>query len=138
MNPSYITRIVLGLSLLATVAGCNSSALLSSPIMVDQGAAAPPVVLEDEMRSDLYYLASDRLEGRGVGTEGLDLAADYIATRFESLGLKPLPGLDGYFQPFDIVTAESISPATLLAVGDSSFAVKKDFIPASFSDVRQN
>lgn len=101
--------------------------------MADQVAAAPPVVLEDEMRSDLYYLASDRLEGRGVGTEGLDLAADYIATRFESLGLQPLPGQSGYFQPFDIVTSESISPATSLAVGDSNYAVKKDFIPASFS-----
>ncbi len=34
------------------------------------------------------YLASDELEGRGVGTKGLDAAADYIARRFESLGLK--------------------------------------------------
>jgi hypothetical protein len=102
-------------------------------MMADQSTLPAPTVLEDEMRNDLYFLASDRLEGRGVGTAGLDLAADYIATRFQSLGLKPLPGLDGYFQPFDIVTAESISPATSLSMGGNAFALKKDFIPASFS-----
>jgi hypothetical protein len=140
MNPRHITRFVLIGSLLAGLAGCNSHsgkapvALADLPAAATAGAAsAQPAVLEDEMRSDLYFLASDRLEGRGVGTEGLDLAADYIATRFESLGLKPLPGLNGYFQPFDIVTAESISPATSLSAGDSNFEVKKDFIPASFS-----
>ncbi|HKN67661.1 MAG TPA: M28 family peptidase [Gemmatimonadaceae bacterium] len=37
--------------------------------------------------SDIAYLASDRLEGRGTGTPGNDSAAAYIARRFASLGL---------------------------------------------------
>src|SRR5213076_2047607 len=52
---------------------------------------------------------------------------------FESLGLKPLPGLDGYFQPFDIVTSESIAPQTAFGAADKKYKLHQDFIPASFS-----
>src|SRR5258706_2849927 len=132
MNPSRITRFLAAASLLIALAGCNSRSG-HSLALANQSEQAAPSVLEDQIRSDVYYLASDRLEGRGVGTQGLDLAADYIATRFESLGLKPLHGLDGYFQPFDLVTSESIAPQTTLAAGERSYKVKQDFIPASFS-----
>jgi len=42
------------------------------------------------IRSDIAYLASDRLEGRGTGTPGNDSAAAYIARRFAAIGLTPL------------------------------------------------
>jgi hypothetical protein len=55
---------------------------------------------EARMKKDISYLASDALEGRGMATHGLDLAADYIAAEFKKAGLKP-GGKDGsYFQPF--------------------------------------
>lgn len=53
-----------------------------------------------QMRVDVVYLASDLLAGRETGTEGEDLAAQYIATRFEEAGLVP-KGSDGWLQPFD-------------------------------------
>jgi Zn-dependent M28 family amino/carboxypeptidase len=125
-------------SLLLALAGCNSSKSGRPLSLLDQGVersadTGAPVVLEDELRADVYFLASDRLEGRGVGTDGLDVAADYIATRFQSLGLRPLPGLGSYFQPFEMTTAESIAPETALAVGDRAYKVKSDFTPLSFS-----
>lgn len=46
--------------------------------------AASAVRLLDGVR----YLASDEMEGRGVGTAGLDLAADYIAEQFAEIGLR--------------------------------------------------
>jgi hypothetical protein len=36
----------------------------------------------------VMYLSSDELEGRRLGSAGLDLAADYIAEQFKSAGLK--------------------------------------------------
>jgi hypothetical protein len=58
------------------------------------------------MRADVEWLASPEREGRGPGSRGLDAAANYIAERFERLGLSPLtPGAHGgdrYFQPFTI------------------------------------
>src|SRR3954466_7806293 len=111
MNPSriiarHLVRHLTVASLLLVLTACNSKPASRSLFLANQSDAAQPAVLEDQMRSDVYYLASDRLEGRGVGTEALARAADYIATRFKSLGLKPLPELGTYFQTFDITTAE--------------------------------
>jgi hypothetical protein len=44
--------------------------------------------IESRLGSDTRYLASDELEGRGVGTTGLDKAAQYIAEEFKKAGLK--------------------------------------------------
>ena len=67
----------------------------------------------ERMRKDIFFLASEEFEGRGVetdgrGTLGLDLAAHYIAAQFKKAGLKP-GGPDGtFFQPFPYATARSL------------------------------
>ncbi len=62
-------------------------------------AQLPPVFSEARMLKDIEYLASDELAGRGLGTEGLDKAADYIATQFADAGLLPCGDeQDDYFQ----------------------------------------
>ena len=43
----------------------------------------------EKMRAHVKYLASDELEGRGVGTRGEKLATDYIASQLQTEGLKP-------------------------------------------------
>src|SRR5262249_14676735 len=55
---------------------------------------------ESRLRKDVEFLASDDCEGRGVGTRGINLAADYIAHEFAKAGLKPAPVTSSYFQPF--------------------------------------
>jgi hypothetical protein len=55
-----------------------------------------------DLRIDVAYLSSDLLEGRGTGSPGATLAADYIQSRFEDIGLKPA-GTEGWFQPFSFV-----------------------------------
>src|SRR5579871_120661 len=65
------------------------------------------------MKADVEWLAAPEREGRGAGSRGLDAAANYIADRFERLGLSPLtPGArsdDRYFQPFNM-TGEAGEP----------------------------
>ena len=61
----------------------------------------------EQILTDIRFLADDALEGRGLGTAGLDAAADYIAERFREVGLQP-GGEDGYFQPVQI---DSTAPA---------------------------
>ncbi|HET9622287.1 MAG TPA: M28 family peptidase [Kofleriaceae bacterium] len=51
-----------------------------------------------QLRADIAFLASDRLEGRRAGTRGYDIAADYVAARLAALGVAPA-GEQGYFQP---------------------------------------
>ena len=54
---------------------------------------------EVSMEKDVAFLADDLLEGRQTGSEGERKAAEYIAKRFEALGMAP-KGTDGYFQRF--------------------------------------
>lgn len=65
-----------------------------SPAVVAQRTAA--------VGTDISYLASDRLEGRGTGYPGADLAAEFLASRFAELGLQPVDGLDGWFHRWEI------------------------------------
>jgi hypothetical protein len=48
--------------------------------------------------SHIEFLASDALEGRNVGTPGLEKAVVYVEGRFNEIGLKPM-GLSGYRLP---------------------------------------
>jgi Zn-dependent M28 family amino/carboxypeptidase len=68
--------------------------------------ALAPVLHADEsygqLKKDLYFLAGEECEGRGLKTEGINKAAAYIAAEFKAAGLKPI-GKDGsYFQPFSM------------------------------------
>ncbi|NNF04325.1 MAG: M20/M25/M40 family metallo-hydrolase [Rhodothermales bacterium] len=55
----------------------------------------------DDLRIDVAFLSSDLLEGRGTGTAGERLAADYIVDRFRDIGLEP--GADGsWLQSFEV------------------------------------
>src|SRR4029077_13078610 len=51
------------------------------------------------------FLADDLLEGREAGTRGHEIAAHYIATQFELLGVKPGGQNGTYFQNVDLLEA---------------------------------
>ncbi|MGH7213812.1 MAG: M20/M25/M40 family metallo-hydrolase [Tepidisphaeraceae bacterium] len=114
-----ITAVLLGVSL-----ACSSPEVASN----DAFSSTPPGV-----DATVAYLASDLLEGRGVGTDGIDRAAEFIAARFGTLGLLPPPGMPDYFQSFDMTTAMGVGPGTALGSAGRSFALGVDFTAASFS-----
>lgn len=55
---------------------------------------------DSKIQEDVAFLADDKLEGRGTGTEGERLASEYIANRFKKLGVEP-KGDKSYFQEFN-------------------------------------
>jgi Zn-dependent M28 family amino/carboxypeptidase len=66
-----------------------------------EAAAAMGSIDAERIRAHVKFLADDLLEGRGTGTRGGDIAANYIAAQFASYGLKPA-GDDGtYLQKVD-------------------------------------
>jgi Zn-dependent M28 family amino/carboxypeptidase len=60
----------------------------------------------EKLREDVKFLSSDSLKGREVGTPGEKLAAEYIANKFEQIGLVPA-GTDGFFQTFFVKTSNN-------------------------------
>jgi hypothetical protein len=93
-------------------------AVLPSYRLVAQarGAAIDSLAL----RAHTYFLSHDLLEGRGTGDRGADLAALYLATSAERLGLRGLTEAGGYLQPVPLVAAEIDTAHTRLLFTDSS------------------
>lgn len=87
---------------------------------------APPARAEggirpEAMRAHVAFLADDLLEGRDAGTRGYDVAARYVATQFDALGLKP--GVDGgWYQMLGFQKAR-LDPAkpAMLTIGGTRF-----------------
>ncbi len=95
------------------------------------------VEAQGRILTDIKYLASDELEGRGVGLKGLDAAADYIRDEFSKAGLKVDAVNGGPFQTFTMSTGSSLGPVnTLEFIGPEnkkiSLALNTDFVPQSF------
>ena len=55
-------------------------------------------------------LASDELEGRGIGTKGIERAATFIAQEFENIGLKTRVLEGTPYQPFAVTTDAQLGP----------------------------
>lgn len=121
---------VVWVSVCALGAACNSPRAERAARPATTHLSQPFAI---DTRQTLAFLASDELEGRGIGTKGLDRAANLIADDFAKMGLKTLPGLDGYFQPFEMTTAREVGEKTTLAVGDRKFSLRDEFSPVSFS-----
>lgn len=59
--------------------------------------------LRDALSHHVEILASDSLEGRGLGTDGTEKARRYITGQYAAAGISPWPLIsDDYFQPFQI------------------------------------
>jgi len=98
-----------------------------------QPTTAPLGEVAAETREIVYYLASDELEGRGLGSHGLELAGNFVAARFNEMGLHPLPGQKDFFQPFDLTWADGIAADTTLGSGAVTYQLDSDYSVLSFS-----
>lgn len=93
--------------------------------------AQTPEISAEHIRAHDRFLASDLLEGRGIGQRGGDLATEYIATQFELAGAKPAGDNGTYFQKVPLVGIETQPDSTLTAIaGGQSIDLKwlDDFV----------
>src|SRR5579875_2219677 len=96
-------------------------------IALAAAASQIPPLSGEKMRADVKYLASDQLEGRGVGTEGGKLATDYIAAQLKTAGVQPA-GDDGtYFQRVPLVGSTTLASATLAIAGSNGNRTQLQF-----------
>ena len=117
----------------------------------EKGLAA---ITTDAVKGQLNFLASDWMEGRGVGTRGEYMAADYIASMFQVYGIQPFgdPGMPAstgrrrmmtenmgplpktYFQNFSLIEYQPGEEQTFSVISASggsenaiNFGYKTDF-----------
>ena len=64
------------------------------PLIVAAAPAATPDPLAASFRAHVAFLADDLMEGRGLGSRGHEIAANYVAQHFARLGLTPAGDVD--------------------------------------------
>jgi len=79
-------------------------------------AELPPVFSQKALLEHVAWLSAPEREGRGLGTKGLDAAAEYIAEGFEAIGLQPGGENGTFFQSFISSKSPSGAPVALLNV----------------------
>jgi hypothetical protein len=99
-------------------------------------APAIESIRSEEMKADLFFLASDAMRGRLTNTPEYKVAAEWIASRFARLGLQPLPPDGSFYHGFDLVTAR-LGEGNRLQMGtpESRRVAKigEEFYPLHFS-----
>ena len=98
-------------------------------------APAAGAVELQQLKNDVYFLASTALEGRRAGSLGAELAARYLANRFAQLGLQGAGEAGSFFQPFSFVADVQPGPGNSLRFFGAfqGVARSEDFSPLPFS-----
>jgi aminopeptidase YwaD len=80
------------------------------------------------IKTDVEFLADDRLEGRAPGTKGIDIARDYIAKRFLKVGVIPMGESSTYYQQFTVPEPVAVDKkGTYVIFTDTLFVSKINY-----------
>ena len=93
--------------------GAVTAGLIAAAAMAQGGGGGRSSITEAGLRECLSYVASDKLEGRATFSEGLALAAGYIADHLREWGVKPGGDNGTYFQQVAILGVKSTNNSTV-------------------------
>jgi len=109
----------------------------AAPLSAQQNAGSPAVpglpaaarkaadsINAEKIRAHVRFLSLDLLEGRGPGTRGAEVAAEYIATQFALNGVKPAGENGTFFQQVPLMAVHTIEDKTKFALVPASGAAK--------------
>lgn len=111
--------------------------LLFACPLFSQQAPANDSISRDQLKADLYFLAGDAMRGRLTGTREYELAAQFLASRLERLGVQKLPTLKNYFHEFDLVYTRLDRDNALTLAGSREAKLMEEFYPHNFSASRE-
>jgi len=125
MNHFPASLLLAGLALNLTMA--YGQQIVDSPVpavsgLPDGARAAAQSIDPEKIRAHVRFLSLDLLEGRGPGTRGAELAAEYIATQFALAGVEPAGDNGTYFQRVPLVAVHTIEDKTKFSFAPASGA----------------
>ncbi len=82
-------------------------------------------VEKSRIQAHLEFLADDQLEGRDTGSQGYEIAANYVASEFKKMGLLPA-GENGFMQrvPFRRAYLDQNSTSAIIDTGNETIELK--------------
>jgi Zn-dependent M28 family amino/carboxypeptidase len=110
LRSAFLFAVVLATTLVHAQQPANPVPAVAGLPLAARTAAAS--IDPEKIRAHVRFLSLDLLEGRGPGTRGGELAAEYIATQFALAGVEPA-GDDGtYFQRVPLYAVHTIEDKT--------------------------
>ncbi|HEX9828727.1 MAG TPA: M28 family peptidase [Bacteroidota bacterium] len=106
-------------------------ALPSDPKITKDARTGYDSITAADLKAHLTFLASPELEGRETTYRGQKIAAKYIASVFQKLGLQPVGDNGTYYQHFDLELtkpSDKSSITTTTQSGTKNYQFKKDFL----------
>jgi hypothetical protein len=107
----------------------------------DAAEEAMSTIRPEAIRADMRFLSDDALEGRGTGSRGYDIAAKFMASQFELLGLQPAGDNGSYFQsvPLRLAKADEVKTTVVLERSgkNETLTFRKDYISHGDPDLRK-
>ncbi len=107
----FITLLLFSVSLFSQVQNAKEKGLAS--------------INKESAKAHVGFLASDVLEGREAGRQGGIVAAEYIKSLLQDMGVKPLSG-ESFFQPFEAYSRERQTKARFSVHPDSVTKYKQE------------
>ena len=102
-----------------------------------QSLSSPEDASESEealLKSHVAFLASDAMRGREAGSPEYDIAAEYVASQFMALGLKPEGGNGRYLQPVPLVSTKLLDQGKVIlrgAKGEVALTFGDEFVASA-------
>src|SRR5579871_4187127 len=115
MHCSRISLLSLALIAFSPISKAQSASVPDIAGLPPAARAAADSIDPSKISAHVRFLSLDLLEGRGPGTRGAELAAQYIATQFALAGLKPAGDNGTYFQPVPLFAVHTDEDKTKFA-----------------------
>jgi hypothetical protein len=100
--------------------------------LADEADAPLKSIKPAAIRADMRFLSDDLLEGRGTASRGHEIAARFVASQFEGMGLKPAGENGSFYQQVPIrslTVDEAGSSATLSFKGSTvTLNAREDYL----------
>ncbi len=125
------------LSLLLLLAGCATSGASAPPgsrgadLIAPGAAEAAAGIRPDAVSAHIRFLADDLLEGRAAGERGFDVAAAYVASQLQGMGLEPAGDDGGWFQAMTLRGARTRAARLEIGTpggGTAALVLERDYL----------
>jgi Zn-dependent M28 family amino/carboxypeptidase len=134
MNRSMVTNWLVASGAVLAFSACAAPSAAPSAAPPAAAATTAPISAED-MRTRIYFLASDGLRGRDTPSPGLEAAAAYLVSEATRLGLEPAGENDTFYQRWPFRGAEPPNVVAVLRGADPALRDEYVILSAHFDHV---
>lgn len=96
------------------------------------------LIKKDSLKEYISVLASPEFEGRGAESEGLKLAGNYIAGKFQQFGIQSFDSISRFKQELKYIKYGGLSEKSFIMIDSSRLFIENNFVHNVFDHSLEN